>query len=59
LGNAPISVTAKPGERAWPGDVKTMQLDVSKIKRHGWKPKRNSDEAVRAAIDELIRELEK
>jgi UDP-glucose 4-epimerase len=59
LGNAPISVTARPGERAWPGDVKTMQLDVSKIKRHGWKPKRNSDEAVRAAIDELIRELKK
>jgi UDP-glucose 4-epimerase len=57
LGNAPISVTAKPGERAWPGDVKTMQLDVSKIKSHGWKPKRSSDESIRAAANELIHEL--
>ena len=59
LGNATVTVTAKPGERAWPGDVKTMQLDVSKIKRHGWKPKCNSDEAIRAAANELIHELQK
>ena len=58
FGNATVSVTAQPGERAWPGDVKTMQLDVSKIKRHGWKPKCNSDEAIRAAANELIHELE-
>jgi nucleoside-diphosphate-sugar epimerase len=40
------------------GDVKTMQLDVSRIKRHGWKPRRNSDEAIQAAANELIHELE-
>jgi len=57
LGNAVVSVTTKPGERAWPGDVKTMQLDASKIKNNGWRPKRNSDEAIRAAANELIRDL--
>jgi hypothetical protein len=36
----------------------TMQLDISKIKKRGWKAKLNSDEASRAAVDELLRELE-
>jgi UDP-glucose 4-epimerase len=57
FGDAAVKVTAEPGERAWPGDVKTMQLDVTKIKRHGWRPKRSSDEAIRAAANELIHEL--
>lgn len=58
-GDAAVRVTAEPGERAWPGDVKTMQLDVTKIKRHGWRPKRSSDESIRAAANELIYELQK
>lgn len=57
LPHATVSVAGKPGERAWPGDVKAMQLDVSKIKKRGWRPKRSSDEAVRAAANELIRDL--
>ncbi len=56
---ATVSLTAKPGERAWPGDVKTMQLDIAKIKRLGWKPRQGSDEAIRAAAAELTRELNK
>jgi UDP-glucose 4-epimerase len=59
LPNATASVTAEPGVRAWPGDVKMMQLDVSKIKRHGWKPKRDSAESIRAAANELVRDLKK
>jgi UDP-glucose 4-epimerase len=59
LQNVATSVAAKPGERAWPGDIRTMLLDVSKIKRRGWKPKRNSDEAIRTAAVELVRELNK
>jgi UDP-glucose 4-epimerase len=59
LGSAGASVTAKPCERAWPRDVRTMQLDISKIRRYVWKPKRNSDEAVRTAANELVHELEK
>lgn len=57
LKNVTIRTTAEPGGRAYPGDVRTMQLDTSKIKRLGWKAERNSEEAVRAAVDELLREL--
>lgn len=58
LNNVAIRTTAKPGGRAWPGDVKTMQLDISKIKRRGWRRKNNSDEAARLAAEQLIRELQ-
>jgi UDP-glucose 4-epimerase len=48
--------TTQPlGGRAWPGDVKVMQLDVSKIKRLGWACKRNSESALRLAAEQLIR----
>ncbi len=57
LSNVSTITTAKPGGRAWPGDVKTMQLDVSRIKRLGWKPTRNSNEAVRLATNQLVEEL--
>ncbi|MFQ6065400.1 MAG: NAD-dependent epimerase/dehydratase family protein, partial [Candidatus Bathyarchaeia archaeon] len=33
------------GGRGWIGDVKTMFLDISKIKRLGWKPRHNSAES--------------
>ena len=56
LKNLPIRTTAKPGERAWPGDVGIMQLDVSRIKGRGWVPRRSSDEAVRFAAQEMVRE---
>lgn len=45
------------GGRAWPGDVTTMQLDISKIKKQGWKPRRNSEEAIRLASEQLVQEL--
>lgn len=56
LNNVAIRATSEHGGRAWPGDVKTMQLDISKIKRHGWKPKRSSDQAVRLGAEQLIRQ---
>ncbi|MGB9730043.1 MAG: NAD-dependent epimerase/dehydratase family protein [Thermoprotei archaeon] len=43
--------------RGWIGDVKNMLLDVSKIKKHGWKPKFNSSESVRIATKALIKEI--
>lgn len=33
--------------RCWPGDVKNMQLDYSKIFSFGWKYGLTNDEAVR------------
>lgn len=57
LRNVTIRTTPGPQGRGWPGDVKTMQLDISKMERRGWKPKMNSDAAVRLATTELLSEL--
>ncbi|MGC9069219.1 MAG: NAD-dependent epimerase/dehydratase family protein [Thermoprotei archaeon] len=43
--------------RGWIGDVKNMLLDVSKIKKMGWRPKFNSIESVRIATKALIKEI--
>ena len=37
------------GGRGWPGDVKRMQLDASRLERRGWKAARTSEDAVRDA----------
>ena len=46
------------GGRGWIGDVKTMFLDISKMKRLGWKSRHNSAESVRTATNQILRELE-
>lgn len=43
------------GGRGWIGDVKTMLLDVSKLRKLGWKPELNSKEAVRRATRDLLK----
>jgi len=45
------------GGRGWKGDVKEMLLDISKIKKLGWKPKLNSREAVEQATKDIISEM--
>jgi UDP-glucose 4-epimerase len=40
--------------RGWKGDVKTMQLDVTKVLNLGWKPTMNSREAVVSAANEIL-----
>lgn len=42
--------------RGWKGDVRRMQLTVDKLKSTGWTPKYDSREAVRVAVQELLRE---
>jgi len=44
------------GGRGWIGDVKTMLLDISKMKKLGWKPKYKSAEAVRMATLQILEE---
>jgi UDP-glucose 4-epimerase len=39
--------------RGWAGDVRVMQLAIDRIKAKGWRPRRTSEEAVRAAAKEL------
>ena len=43
--------------RGWIGDVKTMRLDITKLKEMGWKPKLTSVEAVDLATKELLKEI--
>lgn len=41
----------------WPGDVKKIALDVSKLLVLGWKPTMSSKEAVYSTIESLLKEL--
>jgi UDP-glucose 4-epimerase len=44
------------GGRGWLGDVKVMQLSVEKLLKLGWRPRMNSEQAIRAAARELVAE---
>jgi len=54
LKDVSLETTQSIGGRAWPGDVRTMQLDIHKIRRLGWKPKMSSTEAVTLAVKQLL-----
>lgn len=43
------------GGRGWKGDVKTMLLSVDKLAGLGWRPRLNSEEAVRQTCKELLK----
>lgn len=45
------------GSRGWKADVPVYRLDTGKIRALGWASKRNSREAVTAAVDAMIAEL--
>jgi UDP-glucose 4-epimerase len=40
--------------RGWKGDVKTMLLDTTHIKAHGWHPHYPSTDAVRRTVQEIL-----
>jgi len=44
------------GGRGWPGDVKIMLLSIDKLMKTGWKPKYNSEKAVRLAVKAILKE---
>ena len=46
---------ATPDGRGWPGDVKQMLLDTSKLRSTGWSPKYNSLEAVVKTVREMVK----
>lgn len=51
-----VKFVGGPGGAGWPGDVKTMSLDVTKALNAGWDYRYNSTEAVKKAIDDAVRE---
>lgn len=57
MGLGGVRYVYRPGTRdgrGWPGDVKAMLLDISKLRGTGWRPRWNSREAVRRAIREVL-----
>jgi UDP-glucose 4-epimerase len=42
------------GGRGWKGDVKLMQLDMSRLKSLGWRPRMGSEEAVRLTARSFV-----
>ena len=47
------------GGRGWRGDVKTMLLSVDRLLSLGWRPRFNSEEAVRLSCREFLRSVDK
>jgi len=47
------------GGRGWKGDIKNMQLDISKLKALGWKPMHNSKEAIRKTVKQVLNQFER
>ena len=45
------------GRRGWRGDIPFMLLDISRLKSLGWRPKYDSETAVRLATRDLLKEL--
>ena len=50
-----ITTGGVDGGRGWVGDVKKMQLDISKLKSLGWNPQLSSQEAVELTSKELLK----
>jgi len=57
LGLTGVRFSYTGGDRGWKGDVPKMLLSVEKLKGLGWTPLTGSEESVRRATRELIREL--
>lgn len=53
-GHADTPIVYTGGEIGWPGDVPQMMLDCTRITSLGWRPRYNSEEAVRQAVRALI-----
>lgn len=56
MGLRDVRLMRTGGERGWPGDVPQVRLDCSKLEKFGWKATLSSDEAVRLAVQELVKE---
>ena len=43
------------GDRGWPGDAPISMLDTTKMEKLGWKPQKNSKQAIEHAVRELLK----
>ena len=44
------------GNKGWVGDVPKFQYSVDRLSQTGWSPTRNSEQAVKFAIEEIVRQ---
>mgnify|MGYP001600279503 CR=1 FL=1 len=51
-----VKVCYTGGKRGWKGDVTLVNYDTTKMKRLGWAPYLSSDEAVRKAVKEYLKQ---
>lgn len=56
MGLMDCKIRIRGGERGWPGDQAKIALDISKIRAMGWEPKHTSGEAVRIAIQRMLKQ---
>jgi UDP-glucose 4-epimerase len=55
--NLPLTKSVYTGtDRGWPGDVPQYRCDCRKVNALGWQAKYSSNEAVRIAVKELVKE---
>jgi UDP-glucose 4-epimerase len=54
LGLSGVEYEFTGGEGGWPGDVPRFRLDPSKLNQLGWTARRNSEQAVKIAIEATI-----
>jgi UDP-glucose 4-epimerase len=45
--------------RGWAGDVRVMQLSIERLRATGWRPRRSSEAAIRAAAEDAWASLKK
>lgn len=58
LSNVELKFTGGVQGRGWPGDVKEMLLDASRIRSLGWRPQHDSGESVRLAARAILAETD-
>jgi UDP-glucose 4-epimerase len=57
LGLSAVRYEYAGGARGWPGDVPVVRLDSSKMKRLGWRARRNSRQALEDSARALAKDL--
>jgi UDP-glucose 4-epimerase len=57
IDRASIDVRYGTSPRGWRGDVPYVKLDTARMTKLGWRPKLNSNEAVRRTIAETVEQF--
>lgn len=56
IGSTDVVIEYTGGNRGWSGDIPQVKLDSKKLQKLGWVPKLSSDNAIKKAIDDLLKQ---